>query len=94
MLLLSVNSNCVVLFCVLSIHLPLVLLFPLWQFCYWYEIPIITLSFSFYKKILPTLCICFFPLCYVRFFQTLCLSFYKSDKINLLIKLPQRISMF
>jgi len=25
---------------VLSIHLPLVLLFPLWQFCYWYEIPI------------------------------------------------------
>jgi len=28
------------LFCVLSIHLPLVLLFPLWQFYYWYEIPI------------------------------------------------------
>jgi len=40
MLLLSVNSNCVVLFCAWSIHLPLVLLFPLWQFCYWNEIPI------------------------------------------------------
>jgi len=40
MLLLSVNYSCAVLFCVLSIHLPLVLLFPSWQFCYWNEIPI------------------------------------------------------
>jgi len=39
MSLLSVNSNCIVLVCMLSIPLPLVLLFQLWQFCYRYNIP-------------------------------------------------------
>ena len=61
MLLLSVNSNCVVLFCVLSIHLPLVLLFSLWQFCYWYEIPIKPFVFFFTTiRFLAKLSICCF----------------------------------
>ena len=56
----------------------------------------LTLSFSFFTTIrfLATLSSCCFPLCSVRFFQTVCLSFYKSDNIYLLIKLPQRISIF
>jgi len=52
MLLLSVNSNCAFLYVVYS-PAPCVAV-SLWQFCYWYEIPINTLSFSFYNNSFPS----------------------------------------
>jgi len=53
MLLLSVNSNCVVLFCVVSIHLPHVLYFICGSSAIGTKYPL-TLSFSFYNNSFPS----------------------------------------